>query len=347
MDTAVTKRSQKWDILKFILIFLVVLGHAAEYYTSGNEHIRAIIFFIYIFHMPLFIFVSGLFAKNTIDKKRIDKISGYLVIYVFLKILFHIVKVIIGREPQFSLFVEGGVPWFMFAVFAFGLITMAVRKLPKIAVLSVSIILACTAGFFPQIRDFLALSRIIVFYPFYYAGYCLDRGSVETACRKKNAKIISAIFLVIIAILVFVYCDEIYSLRYLLTARNPYSALGKFGAAGIWLRLLFYPVVSAISFCVISLIPDKIASDKIAVFGQRTLAVYGLHYVALYLVFDLLELKPFFSEIMGGYDEWVIIPLSVIITLLFSLKFWNDGLTFLMNLPLMISAGISKVRHNG
>ena len=345
MDTAVAKRSQKWDILKFILIFLVVLGHAAEYYTGGNEHMRALILFIYTFHMPLFIFVSGLFAKNTVNNKRYDKASGYLVIYVFLKILFYVVKIIIGRKPEFNLFVEGGVPWFMLAVFAFSLITMAVRKLPKTAVLSVSIILACVAGFFPQIRDFLALSRIIVFYPFFYLGYCLDRKSVETFCRGKTKKIVSLIILSVIAVLVFLYCDEIYSFRYLFTARNPYSALGKFETAGVWLRLLFYPVVSAIGFCVISLVPDKIGSGKIAVFGQRTLAVYGFHYVALYLIFDLMKIKPFFAELMGGYDEWVIVPLSVIITLLFSLKFWNGDLAYLMILPVRISEKISKVRH--
>lgn len=345
MDTAVAKRSQKWDILKFILIFLVVLGHAAEYYTGGNEHMRALILFIYIFHMPLFIFVSGLFAKNTVNNKRFDKALGYLVIYIFLKILFHIVKIIIGRDPEFNLFVEGGVPWFMLAVFAFILITTAVRKLPKIVVLFVSVILACVAGLFPQIRDFLALSRIIVFYPFFYLGYCLKRDDVEKYCHGKITKAVSALILVSIAVLVFFFCDEIYSLRYLLTGRNPYSALGEFENWGIVLRLLFYPVVSAIGFCIISLVPDKIGSGIIAVCGQRTLAVYGLHYVALYLIFDLMKIKPLFEELMGGYDEWVIVPLSVIITLFFSLKFWNDSLAYLMNLPVRISKKISKVRH--
>lgn len=347
MDAAVAKRSQKWDILKFILIFLVVLGHAAEYYAGENEHIRALILFIYIFHMPLFIFISGLFAKSTVENKRFDKIAGYFIIYVFLKIFFYFVKIIIGRNPAFNLLVEGGVPWFVLALFAFNLITVAVRKLPKLAVLSVCMILACVAGFFPQIRDFLALSRIIVFYPFFYFGYCMNRNDIEMFCCKKINKTVSALILTVIAVLVFVYCDEIYSLRYLLTARNPYSALGRFESAGVWLRLLFYPVISAIGFGIISLVPDKIGSGKLAVFGQRTLAVYGLHYAALYFVFDLLELKPFFAEFIGRYDEWVIIPLSVIITLLFSLKFWNDGLSFLMNLPVKISAKISKVRQCG
>ena len=346
MDTAVAKRSQKWDILKFILIFLVVLGHAAEYYTSGNEHMRALIFFIYTFHMPLFIFISGLFAKGSVNNKRFDKISGYLVIYVFLKIIFYFIKIIIGRNPAFDLFTEGGVPWFMLALFAFNIITTALRRLPKLVVFSVSVVLACIAGFFPQIRDFLALSRIIVFYPFFYLGYCLKRDDIEKYCRCKIVKAFSVLILVSVAVLVFFYCDKIYSLRYLLTGRNPYSALGKFEVWGIVLRLLFYPVVSVIGFCVISLVPDKIGSEKIAVLGQRTLAVYGFHYVALYLIFDLMKIKPFFADLMGGYDEWVIVPISIIITALFSIIFWNDGLIFFMNLPVLVSEKIIKVRHS-
>ena len=54
------ERSSKWDILKFAMIFLVVLGHAAEYNLRSSESMRSLFFFIYTFHMPVFIFVSGL-----------------------------------------------------------------------------------------------------------------------------------------------------------------------------------------------------------------------------------------------------------------------------------------------
>ncbi|MBR5262525.1 MAG: acyltransferase family protein, partial [Clostridia bacterium] len=72
-------RLEKWDILKFVLIFFVVFGHFSEQYAG----MTGLFFFIYSFHMPLFIFVSGLFSKRTINENRYDKIFTYFVLYVF------------------------------------------------------------------------------------------------------------------------------------------------------------------------------------------------------------------------------------------------------------------------
>ncbi len=333
MDALNTQRSQKWDILKILLIFLVVIGHFAEYYTGGNEHIRSLIFYIYIFHMPVFIFVSGLFAKKNIDNKRFDKFAGYILIYIFLKIFFHLVKLWVGRTPQFNLFVEGGVPWFMLAVFFFNLIAIAVRKLPKTAVFAVGLILACAAGFFPFVRDFLAVSRVIVFYPFFYLGYCFDRQKTEDFCNGKVQKLVAVAVLIIAAVFVFVQGDEIYTLRNLLTGRNPYNTLGRFESAGCLLRLAYYAVAALIGGSVIVLVPNKTRFGICGRLGQRTLAVYGLHYGAIYIIYELFNLKPVFADALGHYDEWVIIPLSVLTTLIFSLSFFNKMLLSVMNLP--------------
>lgn len=81
------KRIEKWDILKFFLIFTVVLGHIADFYTDKSEAMQYLYLFIYIFHMPLFIFVSGLFSKRTVNERRIDKIAGYMIVYFFTKLV--------------------------------------------------------------------------------------------------------------------------------------------------------------------------------------------------------------------------------------------------------------------
>ena len=56
------KRDLYWDSLKFILIFLVVYGHIAPHYLGGGPFNMAIYNLVYLFHMPLFIFVSGRFS---------------------------------------------------------------------------------------------------------------------------------------------------------------------------------------------------------------------------------------------------------------------------------------------
>lgn len=56
------ERNYLFDNLKFLLIVLVVFGHSLE--EISLEHNYAIIrAWIYSFHMPVFVFISGYFRK--------------------------------------------------------------------------------------------------------------------------------------------------------------------------------------------------------------------------------------------------------------------------------------------
>lgn len=52
-----------FDNIKGLLIILVVVGHVAHPVHNDNPTISCLFDVIYLFHMPLFVFVSGLFAK--------------------------------------------------------------------------------------------------------------------------------------------------------------------------------------------------------------------------------------------------------------------------------------------
>lgn len=64
-----------WDNMKGLLISLVVMGHFIQVYFEkcvwGDNYyfLQTVLCFIYYFHMPLFIFVSGYFSKN-VEKRR-------------------------------------------------------------------------------------------------------------------------------------------------------------------------------------------------------------------------------------------------------------------------------------
>ena len=51
------------DIIKFIGIILVIIGHYIEPYRKISDVYNGIYIIIYCFHMPLFCFVSGFLAK--------------------------------------------------------------------------------------------------------------------------------------------------------------------------------------------------------------------------------------------------------------------------------------------
>ena len=53
-------REYKFDNLKILLILLVVLGHIIEPFYKLNT----LYLIIYAFHMPVFVYISGYFAKG-------------------------------------------------------------------------------------------------------------------------------------------------------------------------------------------------------------------------------------------------------------------------------------------
>ncbi len=331
-DVAVN-RSQKWDILKFIMIFFVVLGHFADCYTKDSEQMRSLYLFIYSFHMPIFIFVSGLFAKKTVNEKRYGKMLGYLVLYFVTKALVLLYKTIGGQSPAFSLFTEGNFPWYMLAVFVFMLITVAVRKFSPFYVLTYSVIVACLAGYDKEIGTFLSLSRIIVFYPFFYLGYILNPKKLEELCEGRIKKILSAVIIVVLAITVFSLGDKMYWLRPLLTGANSFYTLGDCAQSGFFIRLLYYVIVAVICGAIIILTPEKTPFGIISKLGQRTLSVYCLHYAVIFFMYNVFGLKAVFADAFGENSFWIIIPLSVIVTLALSVKPLNDAFVFLMSIP--------------
>lgn len=79
----VPKERNYWlDNTKFFLIFLVVIGHFLEELIS-NKTIKEVFIFIYTFHIPLFIFITGFFSKNV--EKSEKRITSYLIMYVIMQ----------------------------------------------------------------------------------------------------------------------------------------------------------------------------------------------------------------------------------------------------------------------
>lgn len=327
-------RLQKWDILKFILIFLVVLGHIADFSTRNNEYMRTLYLTVYTFHMPLFIFVSGLFSKKTVNEKKKDKIFSYLVLYFVLKFINFLYFWIAFGKTSFSVFTETGLPWFMLALFAHSLITIAVKDFSPKYVMIFSILLACLAGYDKNINSFLALSRIIVFYPFYYAGYLLDAEKIEAHCRKALPKILSAVILAALIITAIFFGERFYWLRPLVTGANPFATLGTCAEYGFLIRLGYYAVASAICYAVIVLTPSKTPLGIAAKIGRKTLPVYAFHYIILYILYYNIGIQPMLEELSPIHWEWFSLPLALAVVILSSNGIFNKIITAAANIPL-------------
>ena len=83
-----TKRIYKWDNLKCFLIVMVVIGHFVNQYAPISNTMKSLSLFIYSFHMPLFIFLSGLLQKRWSQRCKFqwDKPLYYIMIGYALKV---------------------------------------------------------------------------------------------------------------------------------------------------------------------------------------------------------------------------------------------------------------------
>ena len=328
------QRIQRWDNIKAVLIFLVVLGHVADIYADVSFATGVIRFIIYSFHMPLFLFISGMFSKKNVQQKRWDKIFSYLVLYIFLKILIFIAKWIsYGKQPQFNLFSEMETPWYVFCLFAFCIITIALKNVKWYYVLTVSIIVACISGYDNSIRDFLCLSRIIVFYPFFYAGFLIEPEKLNSWLKNKKIIIISLLFLIGVIITVTVFYSNIKGIKYIYTGRNPYSVIVKNAPYAFLFRIICYVTSAAIGLSFMAIIPDKMKNNLISVTGSRSVQIYALHKPLMILWFGIVnerfQIEQLFVSKLVLYE----IVISVLIYVICALPVWNPLFRRILTVP--------------
>ena len=87
-NTKSTTRIAYIDVLKFIAIYLVFVGHMGRTYLNS---------YIWSFHMPLFFFVSGMLLKNnksSLLESILHKFKAYMIPYYFFAALATLVVVL-------------------------------------------------------------------------------------------------------------------------------------------------------------------------------------------------------------------------------------------------------------
>ena len=116
-----------WDNLKFLLIFLVVLCHFIDVKIAKNHVFKSIYLFVYSFHMPLFIFVSGLFFDKSGKTNRQRAIS-YFLIYFLIRLFVTVTRYSLNDTFDFRLFGNENIGWFIFVLGVYTLITDFIVK---------------------------------------------------------------------------------------------------------------------------------------------------------------------------------------------------------------------------
>ena len=255
------ERDCYFDNCKAILIILVVLGHLIEPWIQSSYGVRAVYLFIYSFHIPVFVFISGYFAKYIKDY------SAKEVRYLGLFLLFTLLYLPFTHQSiAANLLTPYWLLWFLVSLVAWYALLQFFRRLPHPIIIAV--VLAMAAGYIDAIGYPGSLSRTLVFFPFFLLGYYTDKASFIILDQKASWAILGAALA--FATLYATQVDP----RWLYGSYS-YSTLGATSwFAGIY-RLILYALASIVGLAFLSLIPTS--TKKITHLGQYTLWIFLFH----------------------------------------------------------------------
>ena len=214
-----------FDNIKFLAILLVVIGHAINFLTEtdGNMLEKSLFLTIYSIHMPLFIFISGLFLKPMDKSTKFpkQKVISYVLIGIVLRIVMSVLRLVLGKNMNYSLLdMYDSFTWFMWAMAVFITLMWIFREYNTKIILLISILIGCMAGYDKFLGDKLALMRIVVFLPFFVAGYMIKPESLAAFLSNKWVKVVSIFAAVGFIALFFINTDIYQYLRPIFTGRN-------------------------------------------------------------------------------------------------------------------------------
>ncbi|WP_117168375.1 acyltransferase family protein [Paraliobacillus sediminis] len=266
------KRDAFFDNAKFILIFLVVFGHMIQPFTQDSAIMRVSYDFIYLFHMPAFILLSGFFAKGIGNAGYIWNLTKKLVFpYIIFQGVYSAYYYLIGNASwQTPIFQPHWSLWFLLSLFSWHLLLIVFKKMPPLAGIISAVGIGIIVGYINGIGAEYSLSRTFVFFPFFLMGYWITKDQIKNLTHPIVKHVSFAIMSIVVILLVY------------LPSFSSHWLLGSFAFADldqpIWggfIRLGIYLIATILICSLFAWIPRK--QYRWTNLGQQTLYVYLLH----------------------------------------------------------------------
>lgn len=305
------------DSLKGILIFLVVFGHVLLPAPKGDGILLLTYSSIYVFHMPLFVFVSGLLSKHAIDSGgslRADRVLTYL----FFGLAFNFVlRVAEGGPVTFEKLVSfPSAPWYLISLaFWHAAVPFLARLRPGAGIALTALVSVGASVMEPQ-TDIMAISRTAHFFPYFAAGYYL---SLDNMAKLREKRVRAACLVAGLGALVSyaVFFDQLRPLQFFVYGNNACSLPLSTAIPGY---LLISAVGVALSLGLIAIAPGT--DSFIVVMGSRTLQIYVIHR----LIREWMERAGFY-EIIAELDVLPLLTLLLGISIIICIVASWSGFT--------------------
>ncbi len=282
------------------MIFLVVFGHVIELY---REHLNNLYVFLYAFHMPLFIFISGYLAKRV----KFSKIINLILLYLLFQSFFNWYRYFLDHYNTFPF--HYGIPhfhlWYIVSLGFWYAIALCVSKL-KLNTMSKFIFLICLftiaiisrwyvdiidmkIGYFYEgfTSNTLSYQRTITFAPFFFVGYFMTQQKFNKICNVFTDVRIKYTVLLVVSLIMFLFIQ-----KYPLIERVFRGSLGSSFFVEPTNTFSFYIVVVIIHYFIsfgLSFLIMNIATDRLlplTKWGDNSLTIFLFHPIFVFWLWE-------------------------------------------------------------
>lgn len=325
-----------WDNARFVLILLVVIAHTVSTVRTQTSFGYGLYTFIYLFHMPAMIALSGLFSKADATPKTVRSTAQLLITWVTWEVIWALIHFLAsGRGlPESWLVAPAWTLWFLVTLATMRIVLPYIVRLRHPLLFSIALALA--AGLSPAIGTQFSASRTLCFLPFFVAGWLVtNRGWLRGGWFERpdrSTRAIAAVLLGVIAVGVAVLSPlrKEWRIDTWLVWRDDYAWLFDhaqifgwsptewwaiaLGGAGV--RFALIVIAFAMTLSLMLLVPR--GHSVITVWGTRTLFVYLLHGPIIQLLRS--------SGAVGWFGEFgdagvlMLIGIGIAITLVLSMS---------------------------
>lgn len=322
MGEIIKERNYRYDALRGICMFLIVLQHFT--FKGGYEFTDNAGNLIYvgidIFVMQAFFFLSGMFSKN--PGKNRDKLFGSLLWPVIIVgiVFWPLAAYYYGFDKAAEMFQAGSLPyamWFLVVLFVYKFFQKFYVKIPHLPAIALGIYLL--SGIFePLSSSGFAVSRMCTFFFPFVAGYYMTIERVEKLKLRSAWQIVLlGAVLCSITVLAVCFCPE--NIAEAIKLKASFSATHMSIAEGI----LFRAALLAVSFGWILFLLSILSAKQgfWAHIGMNTMPIYIFHMLFV-LVFKVKGFTFGYFDFKGY--EWLylicLLVISFAVTVLLSGK---------------------------
>lgn len=313
------QRNEVFDGFKFLLIALVAVGHFSESYRYSYTVVLGGYSVVYLFHMPLFILLSGYFSKHI----SLAKIGRTFVHTWQAYLLMALAAILLITHDWGNLYEPKSSYWYLLSLMEWKIMYFLLKKTVGKDGLILGLSFALVpVGMLLINRDVEVLSvmRTICFFPFFVIGTMLSDAGLQKI--RSHRLVLSVLTLLVF---IAVYClSSRYVHELLWHRRSAFQLSQEFGYTighVFWNTALIYiaSLLVTISLLSVSKLPHWMSR-----YGKYSLTFYVLQEISWDINKNFLGLPMpvqyawcFLTLLLGiflvekNWQDWLVRPLTI------------------------------------